>query len=255
MLENNFVALLKSVDLFNGCYKYQAFLNLVETISGTELLAEYKNQIETQLLGLLDGINKIPKKNHDDKRRYYASFNLLNAMKIIGLRNEHIVTLLNIFPDFDIEAYDLYDNLLSTITNEKQRFEFIKDVLKTTKKPFFKSYIFNSFLTLIEDPNIIREIFTDIMIIFKEVLEGNIRYLEYEFYQIYRLVVKFVETLIRVGFLNIDISVSSDYYSSDFYERQDHSIKGINTLIEEIKDTKILEYLLPCLLMAFWRYF
>ena len=261
LLEKYFSLFLESVDKFTGYDKHYAFSILFDSIKNTKVLKEFEPQIESKILFLLNKMDTIvDEDDYNGDHKYYAFYYLIEAVKAMGVAKEHIPiflkSLLDNFDDesIDYESYGLYNRLLSAITDNAQRFEILKTILENAKDPYLGKYLLNDFFTIVDDLEFVKEKFSYIILFFEKALMGNIYLFEYEFSSAYNFIVKFVEKLIDIGFLNVKLTVNSSYYSSDYSERLDHSSKGFFTLIEEIKDTEIMEHLFPILIKTSWLY-
>ncbi|GAG84799.1 unnamed protein product, partial [marine sediment metagenome] len=197
--------------------KYYCFSDLIDSIKNTNIINNYSSEIESLFLVLVEGINKITE-GYDSERIDSVCSLILKVARITGLIKEHIPTLLNAFSNLDSEDYIIYDDLLSAITNKTQRFEFFKYILENTEDADLKTYILYNFFTIVEDSKFVKENFVFIMLFFEEALEGYYPY-EQDFSEAYNFILKFIEKLIDIGFLNVKISVHSSNYSRDYYER------------------------------------
>ncbi len=248
-----FSILLESIEKFPDTYdKYYNFSALIESIENIDIINNNISKVKTIFLDLANKINKISK---DDQS--FACSQLIKVAKKSGLVEEYIPTLLDAFSyvdyDIDYDAYYVYGDLLTAITNKTQKFETIKLIIENTEDPYLKPYVANILLSLVEDSKFVKENFVFIMFSFEEVMNDNLSCDDFNFYESYIFIVKFIEKLINIGVLNVKITENSSYYVKDYDERVDHCIKGFYTLIKELEDTEIMEHLLPSLLKTFWN--
>lgn len=137
-MKENFISIIEVILSFYGLSKYNAFHEIIKKIKSTDLLIEYKSEIESSFHSLLKDL-----KNLEYFEQYHGFIILLEITKEIKSMNKFLHEILEVFPklpDIDsldaCEKEDVYFTFIKTIKSAKLENEQVFKIWKEKNQHF-----------------------------------------------------------------------------------------------------------------------